>query len=133
MTAVVADTHVVFWHLSEPHLLSVNARNAFSQAISAGDPIYVASITIVESRYLVERGRIAVDALDRLLTALTDPHNALVLVPLDLRIALAVGQIPRADVPDTPDRIIAATALHLGVPLVTRDHRIRAAQVPTIW
>ncbi len=32
-----------------------------------------------------------------------------------------------------PDRIIAATALHLGLPLVTRDHRIRASSVTTIW
>jgi predicted nucleic acid-binding protein len=28
-----------------------------------------------------------------------------------------------------PDRIIAATALHLGVPLVTRDLNIRASGV----
>jgi predicted nucleic acid-binding protein len=32
-----------------------------------------------------------------------------------------------------PDRIIAATALYLGVPLVTRDGKIRAADVETIW
>jgi predicted nucleic acid-binding protein len=32
-----------------------------------------------------------------------------------------------------PDRIIAATALHLGLPLVTRDLRIQASGIPTIW
>jgi len=32
-----------------------------------------------------------------------------------------------------PDRIIAATALHLGLPLVTRDQRIAAAGIKTVW
>ncbi len=32
-----------------------------------------------------------------------------------------------------PDRIIAATALHLGLPLVTRDRRLQAAIIQTIW
>jgi predicted nucleic acid-binding protein len=32
-----------------------------------------------------------------------------------------------------PDRIIAATALNLGLPLVTRDRRLQAAGIQTIW
>jgi predicted nucleic acid-binding protein len=32
-----------------------------------------------------------------------------------------------------PDRIIAATAFHLGLPLVTRDAQIRSANITTIW
>jgi predicted nucleic acid-binding protein len=32
-----------------------------------------------------------------------------------------------------PDRIIAATALHLGLPLVTRDARIVASGINTVW
>jgi predicted nucleic acid-binding protein len=32
-----------------------------------------------------------------------------------------------------PDRIIAATALHLGVPLVSRDRKIQASSIHTIW
>lgn len=31
------------------------------------------------------------------------------------------------------DRIIAATTMHLGLPLVTRDQKIRAANVETVW
>jgi PIN domain nuclease of toxin-antitoxin system len=41
--------------------------------------------------------------------------------------------IPRNLVPDMPDRIIAATAVHLGVPLVSRDRRLQAAGIQTIW
>jgi predicted nucleic acid-binding protein len=32
-----------------------------------------------------------------------------------------------------PDRIIAATALRLGLPLISRDHRIQLSEVSTIW
>jgi PIN domain nuclease of toxin-antitoxin system len=32
-----------------------------------------------------------------------------------------------------PDRIIAATALTFGATLVSRDGKIRASQVQTIW
>lgn len=32
-----------------------------------------------------------------------------------------------SDVPDMPDRIVAATALKLGLPLLTRDRKIRLA------
>ena len=40
----------------------------------------------------------------------------------------------RATVPEMPDRIIAATALHLNAPLITRDHKIQALQnVQTLW
>jgi predicted nucleic acid-binding protein len=39
-----------------------------------------------------------------------------------------------AEVPDMPDRIIAATALNLNLPLVTHDHKILATSViQTIW
>jgi PIN domain nuclease of toxin-antitoxin system len=45
----------------------------------------------------------------------------------------ALEKIPRSVVPDMPDRFIAATALHLGVPLVTRDRRLQSAGIQTIW
>jgi predicted nucleic acid-binding protein len=45
----------------------------------------------------------------------------------------ALPNVPRDAAPDMPDRIIAATALHLGLPLVTRDRRLQAAGIQTIW
>ena len=32
-----------------------------------------------------------------------------------------------------PDRIIAATSVHLGLPLISRDSKIAASKVNTIW
>jgi PIN domain nuclease of toxin-antitoxin system len=41
--------------------------------------------------------------------------------------------VSRSEVPDLPDRIIAATAVHLGVPAISRDGKIRTSSVDTIW
>jgi predicted nucleic acid-binding protein len=57
----------------------------------------------------------------------------MLIAPVDAGVADALPNIPRDVVPDMPDRIIAATALHLGLPLVTRDRRLQAAGIQTIW
>jgi hypothetical protein len=36
--------------------------------------------------------------------------------PIDLKIARAPSRIDGSQIPDMPDRIIAATAVHLGIP-----------------
>ena len=54
-------------------------------------------------------------------------------VPVDEDIAFAIQQIPRDAVPDMPDRLIAASSLVLGVPLVTSDGKILSALSTTIW
>lgn len=139
MSAVVADTHTVIWYLLSRENLSANAIVALEQATAAGDPIYVASISVVEVIYLVERRRLPELALERLIRALSEV-DTVVIVPLDLGVAQAMQGIPRDVVPDMPDRIIAATALYLNLPLVTRDSKIRssamaspAAGIATIW
>ena len=42
-------------------------------------------------------------------------------------------QVSRADVPDMPDRIVAATGIYFGVPVISRDGKIRASNVQTVW
>jgi PIN domain nuclease of toxin-antitoxin system len=56
MSAVVADTHALVWLLFAPQHLSPNALNALQGAVQAGEPIYVAAISLVEITYLVEKG-----------------------------------------------------------------------------
>jgi PIN domain nuclease of toxin-antitoxin system len=55
------------------------------------------------------------------------------LATLDRRVVDALESIPRSEVADLPDRIIAATAVALNLPLVSRDRKIRASMVTTIW
>jgi PIN domain nuclease of toxin-antitoxin system len=53
--------------------------------------------------------------------------------PFTAEIVEAMRQIPRADVPDMPNRIVAATAVHFAVPVISRNGRIRASNVQTVW
>ncbi len=88
---------------------------------------------MIETIYLVDRNRIPPGALERLRNALRDPDVGLMIAPVDADVADALSRIPRSIVPEMPDRILAATALHLGVPLVTRDRRLQSAGIETIW
>ena len=65
--------------------------------------------------------------------ALAQPGGPYELAPLDGHVADAVELIDRNVVPDLPDRVIAATALSSGAALVSRDGKIRASQLRTIW
>ena len=57
----------------------------------------------------------------------------LVEIPFDRNIALTLRQVDRSQIPDLPDRIIAATALYLNVPVISRARRIQLSSIDTIW
>ena len=88
---------------------------------------------LVEVTYLVEKRRLPRSAMERLRKALGEPSFGFKAPVLDLAVADALKEIPRDAVPDLPDRVIAATALSLQLPLVSRDRKIRLAQIQTIW
>ncbi|MEA5620544.1 type II toxin-antitoxin system VapC family toxin [Cronbergia sp. UHCC 0137] len=134
MTSVVADTHTLIWYVFDLQRLSETALTALEQAINTGNPIYISAITVIEIAYLVEKGRFAEEVLTRILNGLDDPNVGIILVPLERNISGTIRQIDRVTVPDMPDRIIAATAFYLGIPLVTRDLRIQTlTTIKTIW
>jgi predicted nucleic acid-binding protein len=96
--------------------------------------IIVPSIALVEVVYLIERNRVPAWILSRLLLSIEDPASAYRLVTLDIGTVRSLQAVPRQAVPDMLDRIIVATAMHLGLPLISRDERIRrAALVPVVW
>ena len=134
MTSVVADTHTIIWYLVEPDRLSENALLALDRATNTGQSICISAISIVEVCYLVERGRLPELVLQRLLNVCDATDAVVVSVPLNRAIAETIHQIPRDSVPDMPNRIIATTALHLNLPLITRDRKIQSLEeIQTIW
>ncbi|MEW6580694.1 MAG: type II toxin-antitoxin system VapC family toxin [Chloroflexota bacterium] len=133
MIAAVADTHAVVWYLYDDERLSPAAGAFIDGAAQRGDAIGVSPITLVEIVYLAEKGRIQPQTFALVATALQSSDSVLVEVPLDLNIAQALQHVSRTEVPDMPDRIIAATALHFQVPVISRDEKIQAANLQTIW
>jgi PIN domain nuclease of toxin-antitoxin system len=129
----VLDTHAAIWYLLDTKNLSQAVFSLIDTAAASGVPTYISAVSLVEVVYLVERGRIASDAFDRFDRELGQNNPAFKIFPLDYNVARAMREIPRHVVPDMPDRIIAATALHLNLPLVTRDHRLQAAGIQIIW
>lgn len=129
----VADTHAVIWYVFADDRISLNARTIMRDTAKADDQIGISSVSFVEIVYLIEKGRIDPHTLDRILQALDHPQSLFVEIPVDRRISESMRRVDRAQVPDLPDRIIAATAVHLGVPLISRDGKIRASSVATIW
>jgi PIN domain nuclease of toxin-antitoxin system len=130
---LVVDTDAALWYLADDPALSARAATALDATTIAGQPIYLSGICVVETIYLAEKGRIPEAPLERLLRALREPNPRFVIAPLDWDVAITVRSIARADVPDLPDRVIAATAAALQLPLVTKDGRIRATNLETIW
>jgi PIN domain nuclease of toxin-antitoxin system len=133
MAAVAVDTHAIVWYLSSDPRLSATATAALDSATAAGELIHVPSICLVELTYLVEKGRLPAAARDRLIQALDDPATPCLLALLDRMVVDALEFVSRSEVPDLPDRIVTATAVALRVPRISRDGKIRASKVQTIW
>jgi PIN domain nuclease of toxin-antitoxin system len=125
MAGALIDTHVLLWMLdgSLPKRSAVAARQ-LADAITA-HRVFVSIGSFLDLRYLVDAGRQSVDVLRKAEEVVQ--REALSVVSLDLAVHHAMAEVSREEVPDPFDRIIAATALLAGLPLLTADERIRAA------
>ncbi len=131
--AGVADTHAALWHLFGDKRLSAPAEAFINEAATARRKIAISTISLAEMVYLVEKGRLPTSAYDELTQALADPEHVFAEAIMSAAIVQVMRQVPRAEVPDMPDRIVAATGVYFGVPVISRDRRIRAADLKTIW
>jgi len=131
--SAVADTHAVIWYIFADQRLSELARTTIEQIAEEGNQVAFSSITLAEIVYLSERGRIPTETFERLTQSVDSESAVLIEVPFERHIAEALASVERSQVPDLPDRLIAATALYLSVPLISRDRKIRLSNVETIW
>ncbi len=81
----------------------------------------------------MEKGRLAETTFERILGVLRAPGGIFREIHIHHRIIEAMREIPREQVADLPDRIIAATALAHRVSVISRDRKIPTSQVATIW
>ena len=134
MSRYVSDTHAIHWHLVGNAKLSATAQRIFQEADTGEHQIIIPGIVLIEFVYLQEKGRLDSTRVDQLFTLLDTHGGSYTVAPIDESIAQALRRVPRVLVPEMPDRIITATALHLELPLITRDSMIqRSGIVPIIW
>jgi len=130
---IVLDTHVLIWWVNDPAALSSPAQMAINAAMESKS-IHVSSISSWEIALLSERGRLqlSLDVRDWLCRCETLPF--LTFVPVSNAIAVESVRLPEFPHADPADRIIAATALSLGAPLVTKDDKLRNyPHLKSIW
>lgn len=131
---VVADTHSIIWFLARSERLSTTARQRLAEIEQRRGSIYVSSFTLIEVRYHVEKGRFVLDQERALYAALESPETAMRESPVTSAVVRHLERVPRSAIPDPADRLIMAAAIELGVPLVTRDRRIRRSKlIECIW
>jgi len=130
VTTVLLDSHVLHWWSAEPDRLSAVARTA----VLGADELAVASITWFELAWLADQERINVSIpISTWLEGLSAQVRTVGTTPA---IALAAVALPSSFPGDPADRLIYATAVEHGWPLVTKDRRLRDHRHPrplAVW
>src|SRR3989304_8279182 len=134
MPDYVADTHALIWHLTGDARLSPAAQAAFDGADNDRATIWIPGVVLVEAVYLVEKARYPATLITQMLDLVDPPSDNYAIVPLDTGVIRALQAIDRHIVPEMPDRIIAASAMHLSLPLLSKDSAIAAVPgLSVVW
>lgn len=130
----VADTHAIVWHITADPQLSTKARQVFQRADANRDSIVIPCIVLFEIAYLIEKRKLSLN-FESLLGVLHQARNYKI-EPLCLPIIVRSRTIRRDTVKDPWDRLIAATAIHLGIPLISGDRSLQSLRemgLKVVW
>jgi PIN domain nuclease of toxin-antitoxin system len=116
---VLLDTHVVQWWSAEPERLSPGA----DAVVSGAADLAVAAITWFELAWLSRHGRISLGIPMR--SWLGQLSGQLRTLGITAAIADTALGLPDDFPGDPADRLIYATAIEHGLPLITKDARLR--------
>ena len=130
---IVLDTHAWVWFISNPELLSERAKRYVDAAVEE-KAIMISSISVWEVALLIAKKRLILTLELNDWIAKSEMLPFFKFIPVDNSIAIKSVNLPQPLHSDPADRIIIATAISLGVPLVTKDEKIlKYPHVQTIW
>ncbi len=130
MTTALLDSHVLHWWSAEPDRLT----EAAAHAITSADELAVASISWFELAWLARHERIVVTIpIAAWLEELAAQVRTIGTTPA---VAATAVSLPDSFPGDLADRLIYATAVEYGWPLITKDERLRRHPYPrqiAVW
>ena len=129
----VTDTHALVWAATgKVKRLGRRARRMFERADDGECAIYIPTMALVELGEACHRGVVTLDRpFDAWAKAAFDSGSYLP-VPLTPEVVYAAQGL--YGIPERGDRLIAATAAMLNLPLITRDSQIASSVgVECIW
>ena len=122
----------MIWLAQDYQRISRTAQAAIEDARNEDRGLAVADITLVEIARLASHGRI--NLIPDVETVLSEVERRLVILPITSKIAMQAFALPANYPKDPVDRVIGATALIEGLPLITADRAIRNYRaLNTIW
>jgi PIN domain nuclease of toxin-antitoxin system len=121
---ILLDTHIALWLETGSDRLRPETLGLIEACWRGGGTVLISAITVWEIAQLVHYGRIALTRpLDAWIECLADRQGIEVL-PLGYRAALGAYRLDPLEYRDPADRLLIATAIEQGCPLITYDARI---------
>jgi PIN domain nuclease of toxin-antitoxin system len=120
---VLIDTHVWVWLLNGDQKLNPKALKAIERSLSA-EAVLLSAISPWEVAMLVSKGRLTLDRDVGEWVRTAASISGIRIEPITPEIAVASTRLPDELHPDPADRLIVATARHLGALLITDDQKL---------
>jgi PIN domain nuclease of toxin-antitoxin system len=133
VTLAMTDTHALIWYAGQRwNKLGREARRAFEQVDDGNGAIFVPALAMVELGEAVRRGQVKLP--NGIVPFGRQIFSSGRFIPVDLTWEVVQRAEELLAIPERGDRLIAATALEFGYPLITRDPAIAAAaELEIIW
>lgn len=129
---ILVDTHVLVFDALTPNRLSARARRTVNRAREAGE-MCCSDISLWEIAMLIARKRIEIASEANEFIHDVIQASRVEVIPISPEIAV-MSQDASFIHGDPADRLIASTALVLGLELVTADDNLRRlASLRTVW
>lgn len=132
-SAPLLDTHAWLWWLDGTGALRGHERAELDACAAAGEPPFLAGISLWEMALLVELGRVELERpFDDWIDLAASPRTVRI-VEVSAAVAKELVRLPESFHRDPADRLIVASARALELPVLTHDHAIRRSRLVRLW